>query len=452
MPDAYVFALAATALVTVAAFVVDPAVRDAPGRLVDGWGDGFWSLIPFTLQMAMIIVGGYMLASAPPIFRVITWMAGKPQSAKGAVLLVALVAMSSSLLNWGFSLIVSAILAREVARRVPAADYRALGASAFLGLGTVWAQGLSGSAALQMARASSMPARLAEIVGGPIPLTETIFRWQSLVAVGYRDAGGLRGGVAVRAGRRARTLRRGSRHQPRIPDVAGRAPAIRPGRTARAEPMADGPVYRTRCALSTRSIVMKSATASDMLNALDLNTVNLLLLTTGAALHRTPASMIRAVKEATPATWGVLLQFPLYGGIFGIMTGTTLSAAIAGLFVHVATATALSGHDRQLFGAAGRLRAVGRIQVGDRSAVRAAVGAGAWRAGRLDGGDLRSRRSDRQSGCSRSGCCPTLALLGLKARDIMGYTYLVALVVFPLVLLLVTAARPAREKSRESFT
>jgi len=95
---------------------------------------------------------------------------------------VALVAMISSLLNWGFSLIVSAVLAREVARRVPSADYRALGASSFLGLGSVWAQGLSGSAALQMARTSSMPPKLAQMVG-EIPLTESIFRWQSLVCV-----------------------------------------------------------------------------------------------------------------------------------------------------------------------------------------------------------------------------------------------------------------------------
>jgi short-chain fatty acids transporter len=183
MPDAFVFALGATLIALVAALAIDPALRAAPLKVIDAWGEGFWTLIPFTLQMAMIIVGGYVLATAPPVFRVITRLAALPRSAKGAVLLVALVAMGTSLFNWGFSLIVSAILAREVARRVPAADYRALGASAFLGLGTVWAQGLSGSAALQMARASSMPPRLVEIVGGPIPLTETIFRWQSLVAV-----------------------------------------------------------------------------------------------------------------------------------------------------------------------------------------------------------------------------------------------------------------------------
>src|SRR5579864_7286077 len=182
MPDAFVFALAATLVVFAAAFAADAGAREAPMRVVDAWGVGFWSLIPFTLQMVMIIIGGYVLASAPPVFRIIERLASWPRSAKGAVVLVAVVAMSTSLLNWGFSLIVGAVLAREVARRVPAADYRALGASSFLGLGTVWEQGLSGSAALQMARASSMPPRLAQLVG-EIPLTASIFRWQSLACV-----------------------------------------------------------------------------------------------------------------------------------------------------------------------------------------------------------------------------------------------------------------------------
>ncbi len=182
MPDAFVFALAATLIVAVAAILVDPAARQSPVRVVDAWGNGFWSLITFTLQMTMIIVGGYVLATSPPVHRIICRLAATPRSAKGAVVLVALVAMITSLVNWGFSLIVGAVLAREVARRMPSADYRALSASSFLGLGTVWAQGISGSAALQMARASSMPPRLAQIAG-EIPLTETIFRWQSLVCV-----------------------------------------------------------------------------------------------------------------------------------------------------------------------------------------------------------------------------------------------------------------------------
>src|SRR5688572_5230126 len=134
MPDAFVFALAATLLTLIGAGVVDPAVQAAPSKLVKAWGDGFWTLVPFTLHMCMIIIGGYVLASSPPMLRVIRVVAGLARSPKSAVVIVAPAAMFTSLLNWGFSLIFSAILARETARRVPTADYRALGASGFLGL------------------------------------------------------------------------------------------------------------------------------------------------------------------------------------------------------------------------------------------------------------------------------------------------------------------------------
>ena len=442
MPDAYVFALAATAAVAVGAAIVDPVARAAPWRIVDSWGDGFWTLIPFTLQMAMIIVGGYVLASAPPVFRAIAWLAGKPRSAKGAVVLVALVAMLSSLLNWGFSLIVGAILAREVARRVPAADYRALGASAFLGLGTVWAQGLSGSAALQMARASSMPAKLAELVGGPIPLTQTIFRWQSLVAVAIEI--GVVCGVAwlyapgEGRGRSAADLKI---------DLGPSAPAAMPppsgpGERIEQSPWLMAPFVALGALYLARSIVTKSATAADMLNALDLNTVNLFLLTAGAALHRTPASMMGAVREATPATWGVLLQFPFYGGIFGIMTGTALSATIAGVFVHIANATlypamivsysALLG----IFVPSGGSKWVIEAPYVLQSARALGVQDG-WMVVTYDLGEAVANLMQP------FWMLPILGILGLKARDVMGYTYLLALVVFPLALILVTLLRPA---------
>ena len=230
MPDAFVFALAATLVSVVAAFAVDPALRSTPLRVVDVWGEGFWTLIPFTLQMAMIIIGGYVLATAPPVFRVIAWFAAKPRSAKGAVLLVALVAMGSSLINWGFSLIASAILAREVARRVPAADYRALGASAFLGLGTVWAQGLSGSAALQMARVSSMPAEAGRDRRRRHPAHPDHLPVAEPGGGGDRNPGGGLRRVALRSGRWARPIGCGPRDLARPLDTADVAGADRPRR------------------------------------------------------------------------------------------------------------------------------------------------------------------------------------------------------------------------------
>ena len=104
--------------------------------------------------------------------------------------LVTFVTLTASWFNWGFSLVFSAVLASEVARRVEGVDYRALAAASVLGLGSIWAQGLSGSAALQMATAGALQPQIRDIVahggvvpGGIIPFRHTIFLWQSLVSV-----------------------------------------------------------------------------------------------------------------------------------------------------------------------------------------------------------------------------------------------------------------------------
>src|SRR5207253_3699133 len=112
--------------------------------------------------------------------RVIQSLAGLPKTPAGAVALVALFSMLTALISWGLSLIFSALFARQLAMRVKGLDYRAAGAAGYLGNGTVWAMGLSSSSALLMATKTSIPAGLFEI-SGLIPLTHTIFLWQSML-------------------------------------------------------------------------------------------------------------------------------------------------------------------------------------------------------------------------------------------------------------------------------
>ena len=187
VPDAFIFALIATFLVIAGALA---ATSSSLPQIVDAWGRGFWELIPFTLQMALIIITGHVLATSAPMQRVIRAVASWPQTPKSAVALVTVFALVSSWFNWGFSLIFSAVLAREVARRVEGVDYRALAAASFLGIGSIWAQGLSGSAALQMATPGALQPQIRDIVshgglvpGGLIPFRHTIFLWQSLLSV-----------------------------------------------------------------------------------------------------------------------------------------------------------------------------------------------------------------------------------------------------------------------------
>jgi short-chain fatty acids transporter len=173
-PGALIFAMVAIVIVVTAGLFVGSNAGD----LVSDFGDGFWRLIPFTMQMAMIVVAGYVVASSPPVARVMRWLASIPRTPRGTVAFVAFIALTSSLLSWGFSLVFRALFVREVVQRVRGVDYRAAGAAAYLGVGTVWALGLSSSAALLMAARGSIPPELLRI-SGRISLTQTIFTWQS---------------------------------------------------------------------------------------------------------------------------------------------------------------------------------------------------------------------------------------------------------------------------------
>ena len=337
IPDAYVFALVATILVFVAGLLVG-----APAAvLVRAWGDGFWELLSFTMQMSLVIITGYVVASAGPVKRLIGWVAARARSPRGAVATVALFSMASSWLNWGFSLIFSAVLAREIARRSRGIDYRALAAASLLGLGSVWAQGLSGSAALQMATPGALSPKIRAIVaaGGAVPdgivgLRDTIFLWQSFVSVAVEIVVvTLVMWLATPVGDRAKDAQAlgvalpGDDDEPEAPRPTTPGERLEHAAWPLLAVVALGGAYLVQVFTSGKGIA-----------ALTLNAINLTLLLVGALLHRTPARLMRAVREATPATWGVILQFPFYAGIAGMIATTKLNERIAGLFVSVSTA------------------------------------------------------------------------------------------------------------------
>src|SRR5512145_928442 len=132
------------------------------------------------MQMSFIIIGGYVVASSPPAARLIDRLAAIPSTGRGAICWVAALSMLVSLVHWGLSSILGSLLVRALSRREELAmDYRAAGAAAYLGMGSVWAMGLSSSAAQLQANPSSMPPALLQITG-VIPFSQTIFLWQSI--------------------------------------------------------------------------------------------------------------------------------------------------------------------------------------------------------------------------------------------------------------------------------
>jgi short-chain fatty acids transporter len=150
-PDAFIFVAIAVVLVAVGAMVNGAS----PAAVSVAFGNGFWSLITFTMQMAFVAIGGYVVATSAPVQRLIGWLADLPKTGTGAVGLVALISILASLLNWGLSLILGGLLVVALAaRRELHMDYRAAGAAAYLGLGATWAMGLSSSAAQLQANPS----------------------------------------------------------------------------------------------------------------------------------------------------------------------------------------------------------------------------------------------------------------------------------------------------------
>jgi len=437
VPDAFIFALSGTFIVLVAALTATPSTVT---QIVDAWGRGFWDLIPFTLQMALVIITGHVLATSPPMGALIRAVARWPADARQAVALVTFFALASAWINWGFSLVFSAVLAREVARRVDGVDYRALAAASVLGLGSIWAQGLSGSAALQMATPGALQPQIRDIVarggvvpGGLIPFRHTIFLWQSMVAVVVEV-------VVVTAvmwlatpprgaGRTAQDL--GISLEDHAP--AGEAVSRTPGAWLEHSPLLSWMIVL----LGGAYLLRYFAQATEPLNAINLNIVNLTFLLVGFLLHGTPARLMRAVQEATPAVWGVILQFPFYAGIAGIITSTHLNERIANVFVQVSTATtfpalvALYSAALGVFVPSGGSKWVIEAPYVMEAAHTLKTHLG-WVVSAYDLGEALANL------VQPFWMLPILGLFRLGARDVMGYTIVVFLVLTPVVLTLVT--------------
>ena len=333
-PDAYVFAVLGVVIVALAAM----GFGSTPQATASAFGDGFWSLIPFTMQMAFVVIGGYAVATAPVVARFIDFLARVPRTGRGAVVYVGLVSMLASLLSWGFSLVFGGLLVRALARRVELRmDYRAAGASAYLGLGAVWAMGLSSSAAQLQANPASMPPGLLEITG-VLPFTETIFLWQSialtaaLVLVSLLIAW-----LTAPAAASARTAEE-------FPGAAQAEPEPLQRRTRPGEWLEYSPLLTVLLSLLAFGWLFNEFASKPVVTAIaNLNTYNFLFISLGLLLHWRPRSFLDAVAKAVPSTTGVLIQFPLYGGIAMVLThaagadGQTLAHRLSSLFVHVAS-------------------------------------------------------------------------------------------------------------------
>jgi short-chain fatty acids transporter len=334
-PDSYIFAVLAILVVSSGALFAGLS----PKAIATSFGDGYWSLIPFTMQMAIVTISGYVVASSPPAGKLINWLAKIPKTERSAIAYVALFTILASLLNWALSLVFGGLYVRALARRMDLrVDYRAAGAAGYLGLGATWALGLSSSAAQLQANAESIPKSLMPITG-VIPFSQTIFLPQSLfmlavlivvsVAIAYWSAPTRERAVTA--------------HDLGIDiqnDVEDHIDAPKqPG-----EWLEYSPILTILVAILGFWWLALEFQNKDVIVAIsNLNTYNFLFLMLGMLLTWRPKRFLRSIAKAVPSTAGILIQFPLYGSIAFILTkapgadGLALSHHISDFFVSIST-------------------------------------------------------------------------------------------------------------------
>jgi len=332
-PDAFVFVV----LAVLAVALGNLATGATPAAIAKGFGAGFWTLIPFTMQMAMVAITGYVVASSPPATRLIEWIARFPQTGRGAVAFVAFVSMAASYFNWALSLVFGALLVRALARRTDLRmDYRAAGAAAYLGLGATWALGLSSSAAMLQANPASLPKSISDITG-VIPLSQTIFLWQSFVMGGLIFGASVI--IAYFSAPADRFVRTAQDYGIDLSEKQAEAPKqTRPGEWFEFSPV----LPLLLVVLAVGFVYTEFASKDPLLVISNLNTYNFIFLMLGVALHWNFRSFLGAVAKAVPTAGGVLIQFPLYGAIATMLTavngsdGVSISHHLANIFVGIA--------------------------------------------------------------------------------------------------------------------
>ena len=330
LPSALTFAVILTAIVAVLALLLTDA---GPVDVVRGWGDGLVGLLAFMTQMALILLLGHMLANTGPVRRLLVRAAGVPKTAPQAYGFVALCAAVASLITWGLGLVVAALLSIEVARsgreRGLRLHFPLLVASGYSGY-VVWHMGYSGSGPLAIATPGNATA---EQVGMTIPVTDTIFTWWNLVGIVLA--------VVVVVVTMARLAPSGDEPVVELPVGAdlddGESDLLDTRGSDEPTPAErlDGSRFITTALGVALAAYLVTYYAQEGF-VLTLDIVNWTFLCLVMLLVKSPAELARLVVAAARNVGDILVQFPLYAGILGIMTASGLITVFADFFVSIA--------------------------------------------------------------------------------------------------------------------
>ena len=334
MPDPYVFAVLLTFLGVVLARAFAP--NATLPSIASAWYAGIFAIFAFAFQMVIMLVAGYALAIAPPVQRLLARIASSVSTPLAAISLTIVVSLVASWINWGLGLVTAALLAREMAKRVPV-DFGWLVAAAYTGF-VISTEGLSGSIALSQATHASTLNIVEKVTGHGLPLSQTVFTRFNLVPCAA---------LLVILPIIFRYL------QP----TAKNTIVADPERLRQEDQQASAHSHRERQngtlgALLDNAWILNLALVAFGLFALitewthkgfalDLNSVIIMLLLGGLLLHARPSAYIAAVKHAARISGSLVLQYPLYGGLMGIITTTGLAGVLSKVFIRYSTAHTL---------------------------------------------------------------------------------------------------------------
>jgi short-chain fatty acids transporter len=432
MPDPFVLSIGLTLVVTLLAMAFAP--HGSVPVILSSWYGGTFNILGFALQMILILATGYAIADAPIVQRGLRAMAAGVQTPARAALLVFPIVAVAAWLNWGLGLIVGALLSREIAKRVKV-DFAWLVAGSY----SAWSicnSGLSSSIALSQASHGNALNLVEKATGHVIPLTETVFApfvfVPTVLVVVIMTA------IFIWMHPKPEDVVAFSEQQTETRAAAEADPHARAASAssfaARAERSILGTVFLL--ALGLGYLAMTWTTKGF---ELDINTTILIFLLLGLALQRTPIAYADAIRRAARQTGSMLLQYPVYGGIMGIMTGTGLASGIAKAFVAIATPVTLPvwSYLSSLIITLLIPSAGGHWAVQGPFVLPAALGLHASVARTAMGVAMAENVSNM---LQPFWAVPVVAIAGIRIQRVMGYTaitFVVSLVIYALALWLI---------------
>lgn len=330
-PDPFVIAIGLTLLSAILALTLGtyPGAESLPDKanaMIDSWrgSDGLWKFLAFGMQMSLILVTGHALAASRPIRALIGTLADLPRSAPAAAALVGLVAAIFGLINWGLGLIVGALFAREVARVCASKGIRVhgplLAAAGYMGL-LVWHGGFSGSSPLVMSKEEDITrvirASIIEQLGlQPVPINQTLLSPMNLFV-----SGGLL--VIIPIVLWLLTPKNESEITPMPVDDAIEDEHDEGASSGFPDWIERSPVVVWALALMLVYAFVRFSTAQGFMS-LGPNEVNIAMLALGLVMHGSVRSYLRAAEDGARGCAGIILQFPLYAGIMGMLASSGL--------------------------------------------------------------------------------------------------------------------------------